>query len=68
MTFREAPLSMLDDWAVGDDWDQLLVRALLYRLGPTGVFAKRGTLIGNLRTPAPERVRPVVDAVVARLG
>src|SRR5262245_53691171 len=28
VTFRGAPLSLLDDWATGPDWDQLLVRAI----------------------------------------
>ena len=28
--------ALLDAWETGADWDQLLVRALLYRLGPTG--------------------------------
>jgi hypothetical protein len=65
VTFRDAPLSLLDAWATGPDWDQLLVRALLYRLGPTGVFARRNRLMGSLVTHV-ERVTPVVDAVLAR--
>lgn len=65
VTFRGAPLSLLDDWATGPDWDQLLVRALLYRLGPTGVFARRNRLMGGLVTHV-ERVTPVVAAVLAR--
>lgn len=56
---------MLDEWETGEDWDQLLIRALLYRLGPTGVFAVRGRLMGSLVTHV-ERVRPVVSAVLAR--
>ncbi len=66
VTFRGASLSLLDEWATGEDWDQLLVRALLYRLGPTGIFAVRGRLMGSLVTHV-ERVRPVVDAVLSRL-
>lgn len=65
VTFREAPLSLLDEWETGEDWSQLLVRALLYRLGPTGLFASRKRLMGSLVTHV-ERVRPVVDAVLAR--
>ncbi len=65
VTFRAAPLSLLDDWVSGDDWNQLLVRALLYRLGPTGVFASRNRLMGSLVTHA-ARVRPVIDAVLSR--
>lgn len=65
LTFRGAPASLLDEWATGEDWDQLLVRALLYRLGPTGLFAARGRLLGSLVTHV-ERVRPVVAEVLAR--
>lgn len=65
VTFAGAPLSVLDDWATGDDWDQLLIRALLYRLGPTGLIASRNRLMGSLLTHL-ERARPVVRAVLAR--
>lgn len=65
VTFRAAPVSLLDEWATGEEWDQLLVRALLYRLGPTGLFASRNRLMGRLVTHV-ERVRPVVDAVLSR--
>lgn len=65
ITFRGAPLSLLDDWETGEDWNQLLVRALLYRLGPTGLFAARNRLLGSLVTHV-ERVRPVVAAVLSR--
>ncbi len=65
ITFRGGPLSLLDDWETGDDWNQLLVRALLYRLGPTGLFAARNRLMGSLVTHV-ERVRPVVAAVLSR--
>lgn len=65
VTFREAPLSLLDQWAAGEDWNQLLIRALLYRLGPTGYFAARNRLKGSLVTHV-QRVRPVVDAVLSR--
>jgi uncharacterized protein (TIGR02569 family) len=66
ITFRRGPMSLLDEWVTGPDWDQLLIRALLYRLGPTGIFAVRDRLMGSLVTHV-ERVRPVVDAVLARL-
>ena len=65
VTFRDAPFSLLDEWETGEDWDQLLIRALLYRLGPTGLFASRNRLMGSLVTHV-DRVRPVVDAVLAR--
>lgn len=65
VTFREAPLSLLDDWAAGEDWNQLLIRALLYRLGPTGFFASRNRLTGSLLTHL-HRARPVVDVVLSR--
>ena len=65
VTFRGAPMTILDEWSTGEDWDQLLVRALLYRLGPTGIFAARNRLMGSLVTHV-ERVRPVVDAVATR--
>jgi uncharacterized protein (TIGR02569 family) len=64
-TFRAAPIELLDDWAAGEDWNQLLIRALLYRLGPTGFFAARNRLMGSLVTHV-QRVRPVVDAVLSR--
>ncbi len=63
VTLRGEPLSLLGEWETGADWQQLLVRALLYRLGPTGFFASRNSLLGSLVTHI-ERVRPVVDAVV----
>ncbi|MGH3498228.1 MAG: hypothetical protein ACRDP1_12275, partial [Nocardioidaceae bacterium] len=43
-TFLGASMSLLDDWATGQDWYQILARALLYRLGPTGIFAVRNRL------------------------
>ena len=66
VTFRGAFLSLLDEWATGQDWHQLLVRALLYRLGPTGLFAARNRLMGSPVTHV-ERVQPVVDRVLSRL-
>ena len=65
MTFRGAPLSLLDEWQTGEDWGQLLIRALLYRLGPTGLFASQNRLMGSLVTHV-ERARPVVKAVLSR--
>jgi uncharacterized protein (TIGR02569 family) len=66
VTFASAPLSLLDEWAAGADWYQMLARALLYRLGPTGIFAARNRLMGSLVTHV-QRVRPVADVVVSRL-
>lgn len=65
VTFRAAPLSLLDQWAAGEDWNQLLIRALLYRLGPTGYFAARNRLKGSLVNHV-QHVGPVVDAVLSR--
>lgn len=65
VTFRDAPLTLLDAWETGEEWNQLLIRALLYRLGPTGVFAVRNRLMGSLVRHV-ERVRPVVDAILSR--
>lgn len=65
VTFRAAPLSLLDEWSAGEDWNQLLVRALLYRLGPTGIFALRNRLKGPLVTHV-KRVAPVIDAIISR--
>jgi uncharacterized protein (TIGR02569 family) len=64
VTFRGADLSLLDEWAVGADWHQLLIRALLYRLGTTGFFASRNSLTGSLLSHV-QRVMPVVDAVLS---
>jgi hypothetical protein len=58
-------LHLLDAWETGAEWNQLLVRALLSRLGPTGVFAARNRLMGSLVRHV-ERVRPVVDAILSR--
>jgi uncharacterized protein (TIGR02569 family) len=66
VTFRGAPLSLLDEWAVGADWFQVLARALLYRLGTTGVFAVRHRLTASLINHT-RLVRPVVNAVVLHL-
>lgn len=62
--FRAAPLSLLDEWSAGDDWSQLLIRALLYRLGPTGIFAIRDRLMGGLVTHV-QRLQPVIDAILS---
>jgi hypothetical protein len=67
VTFRGAPIRLLDDWAVGDDWNQLLLRALLYRLGPTGFFTARNHLTGSLVTHV-QRVRPVALTVITRVS
>ena len=65
VTFRGAPPSVLDEWETGEDWTQMLVRALLYRLGATGLIASRNRLMGSLVTHV-ERVHPVVDHLLAR--
>ena len=65
LTFRGAPLALLDEWETGEDWNQMLIRALLYRLGATGLIASRNRLMGSLVTHV-KRVRPVVDEVLSR--
>jgi uncharacterized protein (TIGR02569 family) len=65
LTFRGTPRALLDEWTTGEDWNQMLIRALLYRLGATGLIASRNRLMGSLVTHI-ERARPVVDAVLAR--
>lgn len=65
VTFRGGSMDLLDSWRTGPDWDQLLLRATLYRLGPTGVFATRDRLMGGLVTHV-ERARPLVAAVLDR--
>lgn len=66
VTFRGASTDLLDSWRTGPDWDQLVLRAALYRLGPTGLFASRRRLMGSLVTHV-ERARPLVAAVLARV-
>ena len=39
--------------------------ALPYRLGPTGIFATRNRLMGDLATHV-TRVAPVIDAIISR--
>ncbi len=63
VTFHDAPLSLLQDWSTGESWNQLLVRALIYRLGTTGFFASRRSLMGLLVTHL-ERAKPVIEAVL----
>jgi hypothetical protein len=65
LTFRGAPLALLDEWERGENWNQMLIRALLYRLGATGLIAARNRLMGSLVTHV-ERVRPIVDQVLSR--
>lgn len=65
VTFLGAPLSLFDEWETGEEWNQMLIRALLYRLGPTGFFAIHNRLMGSLVTHV-QRVRPVVAAVLSR--
>jgi hypothetical protein len=66
VTFRNAPLALLDEWAAGADWYQVLARAMLFRLGPTGIFAMRNRLMGSLVSHV-RQVQPVAEAVLSRL-
>jgi uncharacterized protein (TIGR02569 family) len=65
VTFRGASPQLFETWESGPDWDQLLLRAVLYRLGPTGFFEVRNRLMGSLTTHV-ERAEPVVDALLRR--
>ena len=65
ITFRGGSMGLLDSWRTGPDWEQLVLRALVYRLGPTGVFATRNRLLGGLVTHV-ERARPLVAEVLGR--
>jgi uncharacterized protein (TIGR02569 family) len=67
LAFRGAPLTLLEEWETGPDWGQVMLRAALYRLGPTGIFATRNRLMGGLRTHV-ARVRPLVAEILARVG
>lgn len=64
VVLRGAPIGLLEEWGTGADWHQLLLRALLYRLGATGLISSRNRLMGNLVTHA-ERAAPVVDHLLA---
>lgn len=65
VTFGGASLDLLDEWSTGDDWRQLLIRAVLYRLGPTGVFASHDRLMGNLITHVANSGR-LLEAILPR--
>ncbi len=62
--WSNAPSELLDEWAGHADWDQLLVRGLLYRVATTGWLAARGRVTGLGEHVA--RVQPLVDLVLAR--
>lgn len=67
VTFDDVPLRVLDQWADGPDWQQLLIRALLYRVGTSAALSVESGLTGGLLADV-ERVAPVIDAVLARTG
>lgn len=61
------PLQILDEWSDVPEWDQLLLRALAYRIGTVG----RGEALREWAMPSIEhadRVRPAMEAVLARIG
>ena len=53
VTHRGAPDTLFDAWADTDDWDQLLVRALIYRLATTGYVAAHAGVIRRITSPRP---------------
>lgn len=64
ISWSTASPDLLDDWAGDADWDQLLLRGLLYRLATTGWLAARGRANGLREHVA--RVQPLVELVLAR--
>lgn len=66
ITWHHAPSSLLDEWDDIDEWDQLLARALVYRIATTGRLESLGR--ANDLEQQHARVPPVVDLVLSRLG
>ncbi len=60
------PLSILDAWSDVPEWDQLLLRAVIYRVATRG----RSESLGGPPTDSEQyvgRCRPSMDAVLRRL-
>ena len=64
LTWHAAPADLAGRWAGAAAWDQMLVRALMYRIATNEGFRRAGARSSE----TPERYRPVVDLVLARCG
>ncbi|CAN5675583.1 TIGR02569 family protein [soil metagenome] len=67
VAWEGAPASLLDRWADVPEWDQLLLRAVVYRVATRGHAEAAGVPVGGTHEYAAVRW-PVVDLVLARLG
>lgn len=67
VAWEGAPVSLLDDWADVPEWDQLLLRGVVYRIATRGHQEAAGMRVGGTHehVSAPW---PVVDLVLRRLG
>ncbi len=61
-----APLTILDAWSDVPDWDQLLLRAVIYRVATRGRFEALG-LTSTDSSHDVEQCRPCLDAVLRRM-
>lgn len=62
LTWYAAPPELLDRWKHLPDWDQMAVRALMYRIATNEGSRRRGLPVRE----DPAAYRPVVDLVAAR--
>ena len=67
VTWEGAPASLLDRWADVPEWDQLLLRAVVYRVATRGHAEAAGAAVGGT-TEFVGACRPVVDLVLRRIG
>jgi uncharacterized protein (TIGR02569 family) len=64
LTWHDASETLVTRWADQAEWDQMLLRALMYRIATNEGCRREG---GQVRE-RPEHYRSVVDVVLARLG
>lgn len=62
-----APLSLLDEWSDVPEWDQLLLRAIIYRVATRGRAEELGTVPTSSEEYVEQR-RVSLDAVLSRLA
>jgi uncharacterized protein (TIGR02569 family) len=67
ITWEGAPASLLDRWADQPEWDQLLLRAVVYRIATRGHGEAAGSEVGGTAEHV-EACRPTVDLVLRRIG
>ena len=67
VTWEGAPPSLLDRWADVPEWDQLLLRAVVYRVATRGHAEAAGAAAGGTAEFV-GACRPVVDLVLRRIG